>query len=507
MPRIRGAVVLMRVEHHRAFVESFGTGPTASTDPEDPATHTILRTDEWRLDLTERRVPHGAVATLTQHDDAAPGGFVTPVRVVLLEDDDHRFGGDVVTAAGIPVEHALDPFTKLPLAPGWQDPNAPEQMGPAFEEFARSLFPTPLVLARTDDVKSSRLTALAGAIPKPFSSAVSLLAIGPAVADAAASALAEHGLALPSREGAVLIVGHEGTLTEHHRLTRRSPVGALTSAASALLGDIADRMGLAGVGLVDENETVVRTLRAKLAEADATTTRLRAELAREQAANRRAQREVRRLAHEAGRRASPPEAPDPTPASDAPRPAGETAPEPQPEPTDPWADLPACHAETFADMLDQARAELPMVVIDDAVTKLVVPLEDQAKSSIWRRRAWLTLALLDAYARARADDDGAATFRAWIEQTPHPEIRPEHVRSGETKQMRSGRRYRDARTFSVPKEVDPSGRALFLTHVHIETGRTDPSPRLHFLDDTGRDGTGLVYVGHLGPHLLTRRTN
>lgn len=153
-------------------------------------------------------------------------------------------------------------------------------------------------------------------------------------------------------------------------------------------------------------------------------------------------------------------------------------------------------------MLLDARERFGHLSIDSGIEKVVLPLESHPKRDIWLFRAWTSLALLDRYA-ARSEGE-PASFRAWLEANPDPVIRPSHVRSGETASMRTGK-YRQARTFVVPPNVDPSGRTMFVTHIYIEPGRTRPNPRLHYLDDTAN--RGKVYVGHLGPHLTTRRIN
>ena len=66
-------------------------------------------------------------------------------------------------------------------------------------------------------------------------------------------------------------------------------------------------------------------------------------------------------------------------------------------------------------------------------------------------------------------------------------------------------RFRAARTFPVPTELDDSGWTYFPAHIRIDRGG-GVAPRLHYLDDTnGR--TGRVHIGYLGPHLISPLTN
>ncbi len=66
-------------------------------------------------------------------------------------------------------------------------------------------------------------------------------------------------------------------------------------------------------------------------------------------------------------------------------------------------------------------------------------------------------------------------------------------------------RFRVARTFPVPTELDDSGWAYFPAHIRIDRGG-GVAPRLHDLADT-RGRTGWVHIGYLGPHLPSPLTN
>ena len=74
----------------------------------------------------------------------------------------------------------------------------------------------------------------------------------------------------------------------------------------------------------------------------------------------------------------------------------------------------------------------------------------------------------------------------------------------ESDTVTTNERLRQARTFRVEPETNPAGRVYFGAHIAIERFKS-PAPRLHFLDDT--DNTGHVYVGYLGAHLPTSKTN
>ncbi len=65
-------------------------------------------------------------------------------------------------------------------------------------------------------------------------------------------------------------------------------------------------------------------------------------------------------------------------------------------------------------------------------------------------------------------------------------------------------KYRDARTFEVPRSVSAEGAVYMPAHIKLVAGGR-PAPRLHFHDDTEGE-TKKIYVGHLGPHLPNDQT-
>lgn len=62
-------------------------------------------------------------------------------------------------------------------------------------------------------------------------------------------------------------------------------------------------------------------------------------------------------------------------------------------------------------------------------------------------------------------------------------------------------RWGDERIFTVPFEVDSSGKVLMAAHFK-PTWRNTFAPRMHYHDDT--NNTGKIYVGYIGGHLTTK---
>ncbi len=160
---------------------------------------------------------------------------------------------------------------------------------------------------------------------------------------------------------------------------------------------------------------------------------------------------------------------------------------------------------SFVDLLNAARIRLSCLVIT-ADPAAAAALDDHPKAAAWRRKAWDSLLTLDAYATARTTSASEITDVLAFARAGHPGslISANIIKLGESEAVNSNERCRDARVFPVDSATDSSGRAYFAAHIALERFKP-PAPRLHFYDDVTR--TGVVYVGYLGEHLPTRRTN
>jgi hypothetical protein len=180
----------------------------------------------------------------------------------------------------------------------------------------------------------------------------------------------------------------------------------------------------------------------------------------------------------------------------------DTAPEPEP--------VENAVPGTFADVLEMVTHPLLVLTLDRAVA---AGLDEHPQASAWRRRTVDALATAAAYVTAKAAartvgrqlgpdlaDLGAYARRGG----PGVQLSAAAIALGESQHVTTDPRYCQARIFSVPVEIDPSGRALMLAHIRIG-GVQPPAPRLHYLDDTDR--TGRLVIGYLGPHLPSHRTN
>lgn len=164
-------------------------------------------------------------------------------------------------------------------------------------------------------------------------------------------------------------------------------------------------------------------------------------------------------------------------------------------------------AETVSGCLDalERGRTLPLIVVGDT-NDSASELDQHLKSRTWGRKAWLSLKALQDYAEASAAGQFTGNFLSYCVTQPDGRevIATEWVAAGESESTSNNPRYRQARTFPVPTDVNPDGTVYMEEHIRLEKG-SDPAPRLHFYDDTA--GTGKVYVGYLGRHLPNSSTN
>ncbi|HEY3468444.1 MAG TPA: hypothetical protein VGL47_25175, partial [Amycolatopsis sp.] len=175
------------------------------------------------------------------------------------------------------------------------------------------------------------------------------------------------------------------------------------------------------------------------------------------------------------------------------------------------AECPPEEFPSFAELIGAAASLEHLAITADPAPAAI--LDHHPKAAAWRRKAWDALRTLDAYA-------GARTTLLDAGQDPGPELSDvlAFARTGqpgslisaniialaESDTVTTNERLRQARTFRVDPRTNPAGRDYFGAHIALERFKS-PAPRLHFLDDTDR--TGTVYVGYLGAHLPTSKTN
>lgn len=136
----------------------------------------------------------------------------------------------------------------------------------------------------------------------------------------------------------------------------------------------------------------------------------------------------------------------------------------------------------------------------------VADLDSVDTLGAWASKTWDALLVLEDYASAKADGSWNRDVHGFLENTPqgcHQWPTRRHARD-ESEDVRSNPAFRNARTFPVPSSVASDGRIFMAPHFKIaQFGMV--SPRMHYYDDTAR--SGRIYVGYIGRHLPTGRTN
>ena len=109
---------------------------------------------------------------------------------------------------------------------------------------------------------------------------------------------------------------------------------------------------------------------------------------------------------------------------------------------------------------------------------------------------WEYLQVLDDYARAKVMKAFDNNFMQYLKNTPigFKSMSFHKYAPVESEQTANRRSLLEVRTFNVPDQVDPSGRALMEAHLKLSR-----RIRIHFLDDTRM--SGRIYVGFIGYHL------
>jgi hypothetical protein len=157
----------------------------------------------------------------------------------------------------------------------------------------------------------------------------------------------------------------------------------------------------------------------------------------------------------------------------------------------------------FAELLEWAPERLPLLSLGQR-TRACLELDDSARAATWVVKVWEGLLALQSFAEGRAAGF-EGNFEQWCRETP-PGGRAypaNSVAMTEHETVQGNKAMRSARTFAVPEAVEASGSVAMWAHIKIDN--RDPAPRLHFHDDTR--GTGQVYVGYVGGHLLSPKTS
>ncbi|MFE7236317.1 hypothetical protein ACFVAF_38085 [Streptomyces sp. NPDC057596] len=175
----------------------------------------------------------------------------------------------------------------------------------------------------------------------------------------------------------------------------------------------------------------------------------------------------------------------------------------------PYAETATCQRDEMPDsweaLIAWTQRDLSRIVLGD-IAASATPLRGHTAEPSWLRRTWRALRALNAYATTQAQYgvEAVPNFASYLRSEIATEVIPEQSYSArESERTLSHPKFRQARVFPVPRQVDPSGQVLMEKHIRVGSGQP-PAPRLHFHDDVVQS---LVFVGHIGPHLPNMKTN
>ncbi|WP_016700463.1 hypothetical protein [Actinoalloteichus spitiensis] len=159
---------------------------------------------------------------------------------------------------------------------------------------------------------------------------------------------------------------------------------------------------------------------------------------------------------------------------------------------------------TYEELIEHLDKLAHVVFTGDQQTTLA--LADKDTLCVWVGKIWAALLALEDYATASAEGRCERDVAGYLRNLPRGcrGVSANRHAHNETNDVQNNHHFSAARTFPVPVEVRPEGRAFMGAHFKItKYGMT--SPRLHYLDDTAH--SGRVYVGYIGRHLPSKRTN
>lgn len=124
----------------------------------------------------------------------------------------------------------------------------------------------------------------------------------------------------------------------------------------------------------------------------------------------------------------------------------------------------------------------------------------------YARETWSMIRTLASFIEAVYSGGDTLTVERYLkdEQAIGYRVSARRHAPRESESVRTNARWIAEREFPVPRNVDPSERALMEAHFRIGHGDS-VAPRMYYLDRLAEDGK--VYIGYIGPHLTNTKTN
>jgi len=128
---------------------------------------------------------------------------------------------------------------------------------------------------------------------------------------------------------------------------------------------------------------------------------------------------------------------------------------------------------------------------------------DRDEIGTYSGKTWEGFKMLNDYARARMDGHDVKGIFEYLNDAPSGYFNnwsKTKLSIQESESTVNDQRLLNQRKFAVPRDVDPSGFKIMVSHLKI-----GQRLRAHFYEDVG--GSGKIYIGYIGRHLDTTRSN
>lgn len=159
--------------------------------------------------------------------------------------------------------------------------------------------------------------------------------------------------------------------------------------------------------------------------------------------------------------------------------------------------------ESFVELLEFCNEHLQWVSIGSSVGGPATDLDSYPSAPTWAKRCWQALQAFEDYARLKDKQEIRYDFQTYCGDTPSgaTPFQLSLLSLHESESTMSNSHLVAKRTFAVPLEVDPAGKAVMQAHIKLQKAGA-LAPRMHYLDDTG-GRTRRIHVGYIGQHLPT----
>lgn len=152
--------------------------------------------------------------------------------------------------------------------------------------------------------------------------------------------------------------------------------------------------------------------------------------------------------------------------------------------------------DTFA-AIEQKVSDLDFVRVVPGAFSDVDDIESAPQSNSWRTSTWNAILALNEYGESLSDGSFQGNFYEYLRSHPSPPISRKRVALRESDTVRTNPKFMLHRTFPIDGKPVPME-----SHFKIDASGRHPSPRMHFIERNG-----IIYIGYVGRHLPTFRTN